>query len=187
MRILHAASFAVQPWKNGGGTTTEVMASPAGAGLDAFDWRISMATVATPGPFSQFPGIDRTLGLLAGAGMTLDFGARGVVTLEPGDHPLAFPGDVPVSATLVGGPILDLNVMTRRGRWRHQLSRVRSEGGTMPLARSGDVTIALIRGAAGTADGEPVADGDAVLIDQDQTVLIAVAACEIWIADLWRL
>ena len=34
MRILHARGFAVQPWKNGGGMTTEILAHPPGAGLD---------------------------------------------------------------------------------------------------------------------------------------------------------
>ena len=61
MRILRAPDYRVMPWKNGGGTTTEVAVSPEGAGLDHFDWRISMARVEQDGPFSTFPGIDRTL------------------------------------------------------------------------------------------------------------------------------
>ena len=49
------------PWKNGGGETAEIAVSPPGAALDDFDWRLSMARVETDGPFSAFPGIDRTL------------------------------------------------------------------------------------------------------------------------------
>ncbi|TIV74879.1 MAG: HutD family protein, partial [Mesorhizobium sp.] len=32
MRILRAADYRVMPWKNGGGTTTEIAVSPDGAG-----------------------------------------------------------------------------------------------------------------------------------------------------------
>ncbi|MBV9975040.1 MAG: HutD family protein, partial [Hyphomicrobiales bacterium] len=61
MRVLRAGQHRRMPWKNGGGETTEIIASPEGAGLDEFDWRISMARVATDGPFSRFAGVDRTL------------------------------------------------------------------------------------------------------------------------------
>ena len=44
---------------------------PAGAPLAAFDWRVSVADVAADGPFSRFPGVDRVLVLIAGAGMRL--------------------------------------------------------------------------------------------------------------------
>ncbi|WP_431460998.1 HutD family protein, partial [Klebsiella pneumoniae] len=33
MRILRAADYRSMPWKNGGGVTTEIAVSPAGAGL----------------------------------------------------------------------------------------------------------------------------------------------------------
>ena len=59
------------PWKNGGGSTTEIAISPPDAGFDDFDWRISVATIAADGPFSAFAGIDRVITLLAGAGVLL--------------------------------------------------------------------------------------------------------------------
>ena len=61
MRILRVSGRVAAPWKNGGGTTTEVAVFPAGASFDDFGWRISIADIARGGPFSQFPGIDRTL------------------------------------------------------------------------------------------------------------------------------
>ena len=64
MQILYARDRVVSPWKNGGGTTTEVAAFPPGAPLENFGWRVSIAQVARSGPFSLFPGIDRTLALL---------------------------------------------------------------------------------------------------------------------------
>ena len=125
-KIIRLADCPVVPWKNGGGTTTEIALSPEGAGLDAFDWRVSMAEVASDGPFSLFPGIDRTLTVLAGEGMELRIEGREPVMLGQGSDPVAFPGDVPTSAVLKKGPIRDLNVMTRRGRFRHHVRCVRT-------------------------------------------------------------
>ncbi len=131
MRIICAADCRVMPWKNGGGTTTEIAVAPEGASLSDFDWRISMADVASDGPFSLFPGIDRTLSVLSGNGIALAFGSGSAVTLLPGSPPHAFAGDAAVVGQLIDGPITDLNVMTRRGRVRH---RVRRLSGPAPIA-----------------------------------------------------
>lgn len=111
------------PWKNGGGVTTEIVAWPPAAGLDDFDWRISMAQVASGGPFSVFPGIDRTLTVLAGT-MRLAVGELRTVELSLHAQPYAFPGDVGTEATLVDGPVVDFNVMTRRGRFSHSVRKL---------------------------------------------------------------
>lgn len=124
MRILRAAGYRTMPWKNGGGTTTEIAVSPADAGLDDFDWRISMARVEAGGPFSAFPGIDRTLCVLEGEGLTLDVAGLAPATLTGTSEPFSFPADAPTSATLPAGPITDLNVMTRRSRLRHRVERL---------------------------------------------------------------
>ncbi len=81
------------PWKNGGGTTLELAVAPPGATLDSgFAWRLSSAEVAASGPFSAFPGLERTLLLLAGDGFRLDFGARGTVILDRPLEPVRFSG-----------------------------------------------------------------------------------------------
>lgn len=82
MQLLRARDYRRMPWKNGGGETVEIAVFPTNAGVDAFDWRISIATVATNGPFSIFPGIDRTLSILSGEGMTLSIGNVLPVYLE---------------------------------------------------------------------------------------------------------
>jgi environmental stress-induced protein Ves len=69
MKRLRAADRTPRPWKNGGGQTTDVAVFPDGAGLDDFDWRVSIARVDGDGPFSIFPGVDRPLDAVAvGAG-----------------------------------------------------------------------------------------------------------------------
>ena len=71
LQRFDTAELHATPWKNGGGTTRQVACWPPGAGSDDFDWRVSIATIAASGPFSTFPGIDRTIMLLDGPGVHL--------------------------------------------------------------------------------------------------------------------
>lgn len=147
MRVLRAADYRVMPWKNGGGSTTEIAVSPAGASMEDFDWRVSMAHVGEDGPFSSFPGTDRTLSVLSGRGITLAFADGERQTLDVTSAPYAFAADQAVNGLLTEGPIDDLNVMTRRGRWSHRVARhlgttarhvTVSDGLLVLVARSGD-------------------------------------------------
>ena len=124
MRILRSADHKRMPWKNGKGETVEIAVSPAGATVDNFDWRISMATVAEDGPFSVFDGIDRTLSVLTGEGITLFVAGHAPTTLRRETPPHGFPADRETHATLVSGPITDLNVMTRRGSFTRSVERM---------------------------------------------------------------
>ncbi|MDM9625444.1 HutD family protein [Rhizobium sp. S152] len=165
--ILTATSYRRMPWKNGGGETVEIAISPEGAALSAFDWRISMATVATDGPFSIFPEIDRTLSVLDGEGMSLAINGRAPVLLTQTSDPLAFPADVAVSATLKSGPITDLNVMTRRGGWRHRVERIVIDGAVTLGGAAGTLLVFCHRGALDIAmpDGQAsLAEGDTLLL-----------------------
>ena len=83
-RVLTPADYRRMPWKNGGGHTTEIAAEPPGAGMASFAWRVSVADIAHDGPFSAFPGVDRTLVLLAGDGMRLATAGRPVQTVRDG-------------------------------------------------------------------------------------------------------
>lgn len=114
------------PWKNGGGTTREVACWPPGAGLNRFDWRVSIATIAAEGPFSAFPGIDRTITLLDGAGVRLRSRAASIDhRLDQPLMPFSFPGEAALDCELLGGASSDLNVMVRRGRLCAQVRVVR--------------------------------------------------------------
>ncbi|MBY3119521.1 HutD/Ves family protein [Rhizobium laguerreae] len=169
MRILRAGDHKRMPWKNGKGETVEIAVFPPGASINDFDWRISMATVAEDGPFSIFPGIDRTLAILDGNGMVLDVAGSSPVLLTTASDPLTFPADVPVAARLDDGAITDLNVMTRRDGLAHTLIRVDVDGSkTVPLPPS---TCLLLchRGALSFRRGSEtgaLAAGDALQIEE---------------------
>jgi len=107
------ASLPVSPWRNGGGETREIISWPAGQ--SDFEWRASIATIAADGPFSLFTGIDRSITLLSGEGVNLHTEQGGDHALTQIGAPYSFAGEVPISATLVGGVTTDFNIMTRRG------------------------------------------------------------------------
>ena len=157
------------PWKNGGGSTTELVAHPSDASLDSFDWRISMATVASDGPFSSFANIDRTLAVIGGRGLVLNVGEGEPIIMAPGSVPARFAGDVATSAKLISGPITDLNVMTRRGRFTHRLIQVKR---TTSYDCTGGADVVLVlsldgRTAVTSGDDEALlAHGDSVIVDQ---------------------
>ena len=153
IRVLRAADHRRMPWKNGGGETVEIAVFPPEADLATFGWRISMATVASDGPFSVFAGIDRTLSIIEGEGMELDIAGRKPVVLTRASAPLPFPADAATSARLVSGTIVDLNVMTRRGQWTHQVEK-RIVEGQHHLDAEGGVTMLLSLGSMRIESGD---------------------------------
>ena len=120
----------VTRWKNGGGATREAVNWPPGAGLDTFDWRVSIANITASGPFSVFPGVDRQIMLLEGDGVRLtsrDFDHALVTPLDP----FPFRGEAAVDCTLLGGPSVDFNLMGRRARGTAEL-RLLDEATSLP-------------------------------------------------------
>ena len=120
MKILRVAEQVSMPWKNGGGETIEIARSPEASSLDTFDWRISRARIESSGAFSRFPGIDRTLIVLGGEGILLAVEGCLQVRLTQQSKPFAFDGGRAAQSTLLQGPITDLNVMTKRGKFIHR-------------------------------------------------------------------
>ena len=178
MKIVRASHCRTTPWKNGGGSTTEIAVEPFGATLDNFDWRISMARVASDGPFSEFAGIDRTLSIVKGNGLVLTVGDAAPVVLDRSSEPIRFPGDRPTSARLLAGEIIDLNVMTRRGRFEHRLQRLRAPAQcefdghdiAVVVACSSDVTLTLWDNVI------RLANGDAAILERAGDASFGVAS-----------
>lgn len=120
-QLIRLPDAVASPWRNGGGVTRELAAWPA-ASAD-WTWRISVAEVATSGPFSRFEGVQRWFAVLSGNGVSLKLpGAEHRLT--PASAPLAFDGGVAVDCQLLGGPTQDLNLMVRQGRASARMHRV---------------------------------------------------------------
>ncbi|MER7756737.1 HutD family protein [Kitasatospora sp. NPDC097643] len=162
IQVLRASERPAMAWLNGGGVTREVAGFPAGAGLDGFDWRVSLADVASAGPFSAFPGIDRVITLVEGPGMALTVDGVEHVVDAP-YRPFAFSGDAVTDCRLLGGPLVDFNVMTRRGRVAADVD-LRTADATVDVSVSAGATVLLVclDGSAVLAAGGPAgasADG----------------------------
>ena len=112
-KIYSPQSFQTLPWRNGLGSTVELLAETPNKN-EAFSWRLSIASVANDGPFSDFSGYDRTLLLLEGSGITLNK-PNGIFKVLNSSFDYAnFKGEDLIDATLHNGPIKDFNIMTLR-------------------------------------------------------------------------
>ena len=142
--IIRAQDCPPQPWKNGLGTTREIAVHPSGASGDDFLWRVSIAEVDSAAPFSSFPGIDRHIALLDGAGFTMTLDDDRNHALTTPFEPFAFAGEAKVAVTLADGPTRDFNLMVRRAQARGEV-KVLQQPGAHPL----DPTIVLVYAARG--------------------------------------
>ena len=189
--LIPYASLEASPWKNGGGTTTEIAISPAVASLDNFDWRISLATVASSGPFSVFPGIDRSLALIDGPGMILDVDLDSRYVLSEDEPLIEFDGESQVVATLAlaGSATTDFNVMTRRARCHHRLGR-RSLSGMSEFAPRGDFTVLFLAegdSLAVSSDAERIGlvRYDAVVFDNTDVWTLEAGQATVFVVDIF--
>lgn len=141
---LAAKDFLVQPWKNGGGMTTELAAHPAGARPE---WRLSIAEVTRAGPFSDYSGYERTIMLLEGEGMRLAFDRAEPMVIDRPLRPFTFDGAWRCDCELLGGAVRDLNLMVDREAARGTLEVLWPR---QPLARPVRADWTLVYVLAGT-------------------------------------
>jgi len=161
----HLEDCPPRPWKNGGGTTRELWIHPPGSTLDlGFQARISVAEVGTSGPFSPFPGVDRSLLLLQGQDFDIDFGPRGVQTLSSPLMPLSFPGEWPARGQLGCGPCRDFNVMTARSWGQHRLGVFRS--GDLLSTPASILALFAVGGPISLTEGLSVEDQELVVLER---------------------
>ena len=111
MRVIAHDDLVAAPWANGGGITREIAAE---RDADGILWRISLADVASEGPFSHFAGLHRILTVIVGDGMVLETADAPLVAAPLA--PVSFAGDLAVTGRLPHGPIRDLNVIFRPDR-----------------------------------------------------------------------
>lgn len=150
VRHLTAADYRTTAWRNGNGRTTEIAVSPDGAGVeDDFDWRVSTADVTADGPFSSFPGYQRSLSLLRGGGLYLDCGREGDIELREPFKPVSFSGDSEITSRLLGAAVRDLNLIYKRDKIAGRVGFLTIEG--VPLQSESDAETLVLY----LAEGDP--------------------------------
>ena len=174
MRVTHltAADYKIMPWKNGGGTTTEIMVEPNGAAT-GYDWRLSIADVAQSGPFSDFTGYDRAIMLVEGAGFTLTFDQAPAQSLSRCFDPVRFDGGWQTDCTLIDGPVRDFNLIVRQGT-PALLEMHRLVPGAEPLAAAALMILHLFHGQV-SACGRHLAAGETLRIDGAKSAIEVTA------------
>jgi environmental stress-induced protein Ves len=188
--LIPYASLSAVPWKNGGGSTTEIAIAPPGSGFADFDWRISLATIAESGPFSVFPGVDRTLALVDGPGVVLDIDGARRFTLSEEDPTIEFAGESVILAAPNGGPTTDFNVMTRRDYCQHRFGQRRLDGASIFAPRGDMAVLFLADGESMSASSDDERIGlvrfDAVVFDTDKTWTLETATpATVFIVDIF--
>ena len=169
MKILRAGDYKRMPWKNGKGETAEIAVFPPDASIDDFDCRISIASVVEDGAFSMFENVDRTLVVLSGEGVTLSVHGYDPIELRPDSAPHSFAADAPTTATLLGGPITDLNIMVRRCT---SACRVRCQTAE-PVAASGRGVTLVFALDRCTKDGlQLLAPTDCVILEPSEILVL---------------
>lgn len=155
--LLTPAQYRRMPWKNRGGTTLELLRRDHPDDPERFLYRLSIATVKKPGPFSRFPGVERRLMLLEGAGMRLTFGDGRQVCLDKSLEPLAFDGEIEVDCELLDGPIRDFNLMFDRERYAAELEIVELESGkTITVPQADRLLLYVLAGKPHVQSGDEV-------------------------------
>ena len=175
-QLVRFADCTPEPWANGGGVTRVIAKGQFDADSADFDWRLSVADVATSGAFSKLPGVDRVIILTDGPGLLLTVDGH-EHALEP-FHPLAFVGEASTECQVVQ-PTRDFNVMTRRGVCTATVDILT---GSETLAAPGD-SITYVISLKGQA--EVRLSSGSVILDQFDAVLL-VAGAEVRVGEAGR-
>lgn len=177
MRLLPSSHPKRMPWKNGRGSTLELVTDAREDGT--FTWRLALADVPEPGPFSSYPGLDRSIVLVAGAGLTLE-GPEGVREVPALGLGLAFAGEEPVVATPRGPSVRDANLMMARARWtgavQHRRDGAHDLEGDVVIAHALSGRVVAVRGKVRTtlASGETLVTSGTVRAScEDGSALVA--------------
>lgn len=112
IRLIDPATFRTVPWKNGGGTATDIAVAED---ADGVVWRVGTAAILQDGPFSDYEGVTRTFTIVEGPGVHLDFPGEGTRTLGR-DQPTRFAGaPAPFCRLREGQVATAFNLLTRDG------------------------------------------------------------------------
>jgi uncharacterized protein len=123
IRTVRLLDVQPQPWRNGGGSTCELLAWPLGS--SHWQCRISVARIEKNGPFSAFPGVERWFAVVQGEGVVLRFANRRAL-LSVGSEPLRFEGASAPQCDLLDGATQDLNLMAQSASGRAGMFTVKA-------------------------------------------------------------
>ena len=110
--LLTPSQYRRMPWKNGGGTATDVATDSATGGEV---WRFGRTAIPVPGPFSDYTGYDRVQVVIGGRGLVLD-GPDGEIDLRTPFSVVRYRGELPLVSRLEAGPVEVVNLIGLRAK-----------------------------------------------------------------------
>ena len=152
MQVIRRSDYAQMRWKNGAGSSLEIAASRVPAG--GFIWRLSMAHIEQPGPFSSYDGYERVTALVEGAGFALHAAGAAELQFNAVGDCHAYAGSVPYACELRDGPCRDLNLIARSGLGASMSVLALAAGDTLIRAPSADVFVLPLNGRVSVLAGE---------------------------------
>ena len=164
MPLQRFADHFQAPWPNGRGTSYEIASQTPG--VAGWTWRVAIAPVTEDCDFSHFENVHRQLLIISGGEMILNVGGE-IVVCKPGEVAV-FAGDIPTTAKLVDGPIVDLNLMTVRGKASGVMTHITRPGLLEPC----EMIVAVSQNA------EIIVDGETVLLEHQDAFLDA-STCQL--------
>jgi len=170
--------YLLMPWKNGQGSTAQIRIFPQNASFQSksdsedFLWRLSSATVKENGPFSVFPGCNRLLVVLSGKGLKLNNSE-----LLP-MRPLEFSGEFQIHGELIGGEVVDLGLIYRRGKVRAQMDVLEKLPETLKLESSVKTHFLFCISGGFEAQGLKIEAGDSLQIQGEKEIAFKRIALE---------
>jgi environmental stress-induced protein Ves len=160
------------PWANGRGTSYEIASDRNESGEWA--WRLAMAPVNEDGPFSRIECVNRSLAVVDGAGMQLSVDRKKLQCLPM--QVVRFRGDAITEATLLEGPIMDINLMVRRKEADGEMTIV-SDSGVL----DGASIVVAVGGSAQVTCGDSTIDlerhDSLVECDAETVLLVSGTVC----------
>jgi environmental stress-induced protein Ves len=159
------ADQKTQPWKNGGGETTQLAIYPPYAAFEKEDflWRVSKAKIQKSGPFSEFVCFSR--GLIQLSGEPIRLGATKLNRFEP----FLFSGDKPIQCELQGGEATDINVLVNRAWGEFKMTSYQLEKGKK-LSRYADFVCYYCHEGEVDVNGVKLGAGEFIALEQETSL-----------------
>lgn len=176
MQVFKANGSQQGVQRYGAEATVDIAVYPPNASVNNFHWRVGLATVENDGLFPRYRGVDRSLALLEGGALAMAFDGAHKRRVEPGAQ-LAFDGEATTFGCPLGGPVLDLSVMSRRQYCQHRMHWLEWEGDVVLRREPGAVGLLFVVDGEVTVEGQPALQArDALLLNANASAFVAFSS-----------
>jgi environmental stress-induced protein Ves len=177
MTLLTPAQYRRIPWKNGGGTSTDIATDSATGGEV---WRFGRTAIPVPGPFSDYTGFDRVQVVIGGRGLVLD-GPKVEIDLRTPFSVVRYRGELPLVSRLEAGPVEVVNLIGLRAKVSVDM-QVLDAGKSLQLGKG--LHFAYAPTAPAKVDGHDLAADHCLRIEAAGPTILACGSGRVLVASI---